>query len=315
VGISGRITYYSNSLVSVPSADVSLAGAASQTVKTTSSGIYSVTGLPAGKWVIEPAKQGAIGNAVSSLDAARVLQVIAGMTTFNSLQRLACDVTGDGTLSALDAVRILQLSAGVIEQLPAGELCRSDWLFYPSPSTMPNQQIVLPSVDNNVCRQGSITMNPLQTTATNQDFDAVLLGDCTGNWTPSAGAALRMRSSSGPSVHSGKPRRLPGGRIRLPIYVQAGAPFQALDIKLSYDYTALSLVAVRPRAAAAQALSSVSNARPGLLSVSLASAHPIAASAGVLDIELAGDASAAHLRLLSARIDEQPARVVTHGAD
>ena len=315
VGISGRITYYSNSQISVPGADVSLAGTAAQTAKTSSSGSYSVTGLPAGRRVIEPAKQGAIGNAVSSLDAARVLQVIAGMTTFNSLQRLACDVTGDGTLSPLDAVRILQLSAGVIEQLPAAELCRSDWLFYPSPSTMPNQQIVQPSVDNSVCRPGSIIMDPLQTTATQQDFDAILLGDCTGNWTPAAGAALRMLSSSGPSVHSGKPRRLPGGRVRLPIYVQAGAPFQALDIKLSYEHAALSLVAVRPRAAAAEALTSVSNERPGLLSVSLASAQPIAGSAGVLDIELAGDANAAHLRLLSARIDEQPARVVTHGAN
>jgi hypothetical protein len=131
----------------------------------------------------------------------------------------------------------------------------------------------------------------------------------------STGGALRMHSSSGPSVHSGTPRRLPGGRIRLPIYVQAGAPFQALDIKLSYEYTALSLVSVQPRAAAAEALTSVSNERPGLVSISLASARPLAASAGVLTIEFAGDASAAHLRLLSAQVDENPARVVTHGAD
>lgn len=313
VALSGRITYYNNGQVAVPGVDVSLAGAQSQTVKTTSSGSYSAN-LPAGRWVVEPSKQGSIGNSVSSLDAARVLQVIAGMTSFNNLQRLACDVTGDGTLSALDAVRILQLSAGVIDQLPAASMCRSDWLFYPSPATMPNQKAVLPLVDN-VCRPGSIIMDPLQTTATNQDFDAILLGDCTGNWTASTGGALRMHSSSGPSVHSGTPRRLPGGRIRLPIYVQAGTPFQALDIKLSYEYTALSLVSVRPRAAAAEALTSVSNERPGLVSISLASARPMAPSAGVLTIEFAGDESAAHLRLLSAQVDEQPARVVTHGAD
>lgn len=313
VAVSGRITYYS-SQVSVPGVDVSLAGAQPQTAKTTSSGSYGATNLPAGTWVVEPSKLGSIGNAVSSLDAARVLQVAAGMTTFNNLQRLACDVTGDGTLSALDAVRILQLSAGVIDQLPAATLCGSDWLFYPAPSTMPNQQTVLPVV-NGVCHAGAIIMDPLQTTATNQNFNAILLGDCTGNWTASTGGALRMHSSSGPSVHSGTPRRLPGGRIGLPIYVQAGAPFQALDITLSYDHPALSPVSVRPRAAAAEALTSVSNERPGLVSISLASARPIASSAGVLDIELAGDVRTAHLRLLSAQVDEQQARVVTHGAD
>jgi sugar lactone lactonase YvrE len=314
VAISGRITYYNNPQVSVAGVDVSLAGAASLTVKTTSSGSYGSSNLPAGTWVVEPSKQGSIGTAVSSLDAARVLQVIAGMKTFNSLQRLACDVTGDGTLSALDAVRILQLSAGVIEQLPAAEPCRSDWLFYPSPAAMPNQETVLPSISG-VCHPGSIVMDPLQTTATNQDFDAILLGDCTGNWTPSVGAALRLRSSSGPRAHSGTPRRVPGGRIRVPIYVQAGTPFQALDLTLSYEPTALSLVSVRLRAAAAGALTSVSNERPGQVSISLASARPIDSSAGVLTVEFAGDARAAHVRLLSAQIDEQPARVVTHGAD
>ena len=148
VSASGRITYYSNGNVSVSGVDVVLTGPTSQAAKTSSSGNYNVTNLPAGRWEIEPSKQGSIGNAVSSLDAARVLQVIAGMTTFSALQRLACDVTGDGTLSALDAVRILQLSAGVLDQLPASQLCQSDWLFYPSPATVPNQQIVLPTVDN-----------------------------------------------------------------------------------------------------------------------------------------------------------------------
>ena len=120
VSASGRITYYTNGSPSVPGVDVVFTGPSSLAPKTAANGTYNATNLPQGRWEIEPSKQGSIGNAVSSLDAARVLQVIAGMTSFTALQRLACDVTGDGTLSALDAVRILQLSAGVDRAVAGG---------------------------------------------------------------------------------------------------------------------------------------------------------------------------------------------------
>ena len=50
---------------------------------------------------------------LSSLDAAWVLQYIAGTRTFSEEQVLLADLTGDGTTSSLDATRILQVSVNI----------------------------------------------------------------------------------------------------------------------------------------------------------------------------------------------------------
>jgi hypothetical protein len=316
VSVSGKISYYSNSQISVPGADVDLTGPTSQTVRTSSSGNYSVTSMPAGTWQVEPVKIGGFGNAVSSLDAARVLQVIAGITTFTPLQRLACDVTGDGSLSALDAVRILQFSAGVITQLPLAQACGSDWLFYPSPAQMQNQTITPPLISGGSCQPGNIEIDPLLVQATNQDFNAILIGDCTGNWTPAAaGAALRQLASSaaGTTVRAGTLRHGPDHRLLLPVYVRAQAPFHALDLRVVYDASALTLRSVHTHGSASEAMIGVSANRPGIVGVSLASAQPIDAAAGaVVLVEFTG-ADAAPPQILHAQVDEQPARVVSVG--
>src|SRR5207249_2167691 len=120
------------------------------------------------------------GEGVSTLDAVYVLQALAGLRTFSSSQRLACDVTGDGTLSALDAVRILQYKVGLISTLPVADTCASDWVFVPA-SAGANAQVVEPAVSSGSCQTGAVEFQPLTGTLTNQDFSAVLFGDCTGN--------------------------------------------------------------------------------------------------------------------------------------
>ena len=313
VAVSGSVTYYANPNVSVSSVEVDLTGPQSQTVRTSADGFYGASEIPAGTWSVAPVKLGSLGSAVSALDAARVLQVIAGLTTFSPMQRLACDVTGDGTLSAVDATRILQYSAGIITKLPAGNLCNSDWLFYPSPDSMQNQELIPPTLGGGSCNPGNIVIDPLLVQATNQDFDAILLGDCTGNWTPSeGGGAFRQRASFSTAVHAGRPRRGPGGRVRLPIYVQSRGPFQALDVTLTYDPDALSLRSARPRGAAAGAMIGVSDDEPGVVQISLASGTPIEGNGAVVVVELSG-AGTAHIELAEAEVDERPARAVTHG--
>jgi DNA-binding beta-propeller fold protein YncE len=318
VAVSGVVSYYANSQVRVPGVEVDLTGPLTQTVITTSTGSYNASNIPTGTWEIQPAKSGSIGTAVSSLDASRVLQVISGSRSFNALENLACDVTGDGTLSVLDAVRILQLSAGVITQLPAAQACRSDWLFYPRPDPAQNQTVAVPSLTSSSCRQGNILLNPMLTTVQDQDFDGILLGDCTGNWTPTAGGALRLTAPSGVTVHAGSLRRAPGKRFRMPIYVQGQESFQALDVRLAIDGAALTLRSARPRAAATEALSSVHRVG-NTITISVASAEPIDARRGsVVMAEFSGDAAAADaasVRLLSAQVDEQTARLVTHRPD
>ncbi len=309
--VAGSITYYANTNV-VASVGVDLSGAVNTTLQTNQSGAYGASGPP-GTWNIEPAKNGGFGTAVSSLDAARVLQAVAGLTTLNALQRLACDVTGDGTLSTFDAVTILQFAAGLITRMPAATMCNSDWLFYPSPVSVPGQQVLPPSLAGGTCRQGQIVLAGLSGPAQNQDFDAILLGDCTGNWSPSGGAALRQLAGSGPTVHAGAPRRARGNRLLIPIYVQGGGSFQALDLRLSFNRDAAAFVEARPRKAAAGALISTSD-DGGRITVSLASGSAITGGNGpmLMLVFRADDENALDLHLDGAAVDEQLAATVTH---
>lgn len=177
--LSGHVRYYAGARP-VDAAVVHLEGAASTT--TDASGAYAFAAVRPGNWALVPAKTGDARNGISALDATRVLEFSAGMGDFNSAQRLACDVTGDGTCSPLDATRILQFVAGATARFEAAVLCRSDWLFVPNPAPAANQSFTQPLLNGTSCQMGRISYAPLAGDATDQDFVAVLLGDVTGNW-------------------------------------------------------------------------------------------------------------------------------------
>jgi sugar lactone lactonase YvrE len=309
--LSGQVLYY-NGDGAVPNVDVMLNGSSTQVAGTTISGQYAKD-LASGSWTVNPQKEGALGAGVSSLDAARVLQAMVGLRTLDPLQRLACDVTGDGSLSSLDAARILQLSVGMIDRFPVAEACSSDWVFVPQPSQVPNQEITEPVIGSGVCRHGSISLDPLVGTATGQDFRAVLFGDCTGNWSSTAGAALRILAPSSAVVHAGRPRRARGGRVRVPIYVQTARPFNALDLQLRYDPAEVRPLSVELRSRTAGALVRHRIDGSGRMYVSLASAKPVQNHRGaVLVAEFRAadpNARSTSVRVVAGSIDEQSARV------
>jgi Dockerin type I domain len=188
--LSGNIRYYSNDQP-VPGAAVLLNGSAA--ASTSSAGQYTLSDVAPQNATVEPLKNGATAGAVSSLDAARILQVQAKLATFTDRQRLACDVTGNGTLSSLDAARIIQYLAGLIDRLPVAEACNSDWLFLPSPSGVSNGTPVGPLISNGACTRGALAYTPAAPPLADQDFVALLFGDCTGNWTPPAAPVLGTR--------------------------------------------------------------------------------------------------------------------------
>jgi hypothetical protein len=96
----------------------------------------------------------------------------------------AADVTGDGTLSTLDAAYILQHAVGNATRSPPAQTCASDWLFVPNATSAPNQTSIAPALTTGSCQPGAIAFAPLAANASGQSFTAILLGDCTGSWTP-----------------------------------------------------------------------------------------------------------------------------------
>ncbi len=184
--VAGRIQYY-NAGRPVPGVTVRLHGSSQLTAVTNALGDYAFDGLVAQDVVVEPEKGGDFGAGVSSLDAAYVLQVVVGQRVFDSTQRLACDVTGNGSVSALDAAHILQYQIGLRGRFDVAVACDSDWVFVPSPEFTGNQRLVQPGMSSGSCQRGAVALEPLEGTVDGQDFLGVPFGDCTGNWQPSVG--------------------------------------------------------------------------------------------------------------------------------
>jgi hypothetical protein len=179
LGVSGALRARGGA--AMVGAALTLAGAATRSAATGAGGAYAFAGVAPGVWQLTPRKSGDLRFAVTALDAAWVLQLAAGLRSLDAVQRLAGDVTGDGSVSALDAALILQRAVGLEGPFPAATACASDWLFLPAPAALPNQSIVSPSTAGG-CVMGSVTYGPLATAAGGQDFTGVLLGDVTGNW-------------------------------------------------------------------------------------------------------------------------------------
>jgi hypothetical protein len=234
-----------------------------------------------------------------------VLRAVAGGGQLNALQRLACDVTGNGHLSALDASRILQVAVGQVASVPVANACGSDWAFVPDPTVLPNQRLVQPESDNNSCRPGGIVFDPLLGDAPEQDFMAVLFGDCTGNWSDTHSSNSRIGRDG--RAHLGTPHRVSGGRWAVPLFISSPEPFLALDVRVGFDGPARP-VAVHPVGVSRDAMLRSDSDGHSVLTIALASANELTVDTGpvaVLMFESPTRRPGTRLaRLLSVNVDE-----------
>jgi hypothetical protein len=310
--ISGSIRYYASTRP-VPNATVRATASPTRTAVTDATGAFAFTAMPPGTVVIEPRKLGDFGSpvAITALDAAQVLQVVAGTRTFDARQRLACDVTGNGTLSSLDAANILQRQVGLLPRFAVANKCDSDWLFDPVATPGTGRRLIPPVITSTSCQRGAIAYEPLAGDQTQQNFVGILFGDCTGNWQPPGAAALQATAAgTATDVRLRVSRRTADGMMRVPIAVDAAGDYSAVDLTIGLG-PGLRAVAVKPLRAAANALMVSNLSDPSRARIALASAEPLQPGA-ILVLEIAADADAApDVRLLRALVDDQPALATT----
>lgn len=116
-------------------------------------------------------------NAVTAFDASIVLRYLVNQLTLNCCQKAAADVTGDGCITNFDASKILQFVIGEFDYFPKKEAEQTNWLFFYDS-------------DHSGCGKDADCLlpiekycyTPLNTDQVDQDFDAVILGDVSGNW-------------------------------------------------------------------------------------------------------------------------------------
>ena len=250
-GVAGLIHYYNNPSLAVPEAVVQLqnmtTGTTAAAAQTDSTGQFVFSGIGPGNWQLQPLKTGDVGRAVDIQDAIAILEATVGLSTLTVQQQLACDVSGDNSVNIADAVRILEYAVGLISRFPVARTCNSDWAFVPEPAPAANQHILKPQISAGSCRNGAIAFEPLAAQANNQNFSALLFGDCTGSWQASSPriAALSVAPGASGEVRIGRHLQRHGPHLRVPVSVKAES-FRGLIVQLGYDPVQVAPLHARP---------------------------------------------------------------------
>ncbi len=158
--ISGMVAYGTtptgDAVKFVPGVLLSAAGTSSASASTDMSGAYQINNLTSGgNYTVTPSKSGDV-NSISSFDASLVSRKTANLTTLTANQLIAADVSNDGTISSFDASLIARTASGISNIGIAGQ-----WKFAPASRNYQN-----------------LTANQ-----TAQNYDAILMGEVSGNWT------------------------------------------------------------------------------------------------------------------------------------
>ncbi len=159
--ISGSVLY---SIVTNPVPEVTMTGAGSPEVSTTTGGdgMYQLSGFGAGAYTVTPSKPGqqcGTFNGIFSVDAAKVSQYVVGLRTFNANEQQAAMVAGLGFISSFDAALIARRVVGLCTE-PTN--LGGQWVFTPA-------NRIYPSVTS---------------TIEGENYTAILMGDVDGDWNP-----------------------------------------------------------------------------------------------------------------------------------
>ncbi len=266
--VDGTITY--GNAVGAPAqrfiSNVTVTGTGSPSVSTTTAppgpnaGQYALSGFGSGAYTVIPSKTGAINGSITSFDAAKIAQHVAGIITLTGNQFLVADVSGNGTLSSFDAGQLARYVAAV-----PGSGSTGNWRFVPVNRPYP-------SVTTNISAE---------------DYSALLMGEVSGNWTNTGARPIDSRRP----ILKGEPEEniavyLPniessgGKEIIVPVNVQDVAERGAIsyEFDLRYDPTVIQPHAevAYVKGTVSRGLSVVTNVtEPGVLRVVVYGAMPI----------------------------------------
>ena len=172
--ISGKVVHWKNKR-EIPETIVHLTGEDTRDINTGKSGWINFTDLDSGQYLITPEKNNDI-NGISAYDASLIMRHVVGVKTIEDKQALiAADVSGNGEISSLDAFYILDHSVGN-RKLPFPGVGKI-WAF--SPYDYPLTDINWSKLINN---KDNIQLNIYNASLLGQNFEGILLGDVSGDW-------------------------------------------------------------------------------------------------------------------------------------
>jgi hypothetical protein len=280
--LSGSIVHYASSF---PVPGVSIVANAGPAL-TNPAGAYAVLARPEFPLELVPTKDGEAANGIDALDAVRVLQIAAGVTAAgDDGDRLACDVSGNGTVSALDASLLLRFLVGAEAQLPVAATCGGDWLFIPELGPGAAGTTALPIIAFGDCAPGAIVHDSLPGDLALQNFRAIPFGDCNGDWEPPAGMAeslVHPQTESAEMTITAGPLHGRTRSLRFPVTIPTGIGLNSFEATIGYDAEELAVTEVRRVGDARRAIFAANNDQTGKLRIAFAAAQPMVAEEGPL---------------------------------
>lgn len=256
--------------------NVTVTGTGSPNVFTTTAapgataGQYLLTGFGAGSYTVTLSKTTG-QNSVTSNDAARIAQHVAGISVLTTdIQKVSADVSGNGSVSSNDAAFIARFAAGL--GAPIGNT--NTWQFYlpPGPTfpigASPTTRTYASVIDN----------------LTGEDYVGILIGEVTGNWTPSAARQLvgKQFTVISPDILVDLPTIVTttDNEVVVPVSVHGTENKEIIsyEFDLRYDPAVIQPLVepVDVTSTASRGLSFVTNIEePGLLRVVVYGAYPV----------------------------------------
>ena len=226
--ISGKIGYYSDFLNKpIPNTIVQLTGGAIATDITDNLGNYEFLNLGQLNYTVKPSHDGDLGDAITPYDASLVLQYYVQLITLTPYQKIAADVSGNGSITPWDASQILRYYVGDISDFPIGD----DWKCVPVSFQIDdsNWQIA----------PDSLNYNPLSQNETGQDYYGIIYGDVSGNWSLPSPVLLKDQIDIPiTSLLKAEPiYGLPGSTIEIPFEFQNLTATYSFGAMLEFDQT------------------------------------------------------------------------------
>jgi hypothetical protein len=256
----------------VPGVTLLGVGAATKSTASAAGGSYTLSGLVSNSdYTVVPSKTGDV-NGISTTDATRILQELTAPGTINSCQSQAGDATNNGSLSTTDATRILQFLSGT----PVAGNTTGNWRFIPA----------------------SRSYNPLTANQTNQNYEALLIGDVTGNWVPPAlRSTQRVNAPTGTAIPVTLPDAAagPGQMITIPILVPSltGQGVEGFQFTLTFNPAILDFLnSDTAGTISAGSLVSENETPPGTVNLAAARATPYTGSGTLINLKFMVQASA-----------------------
>ena len=209
--IHGTVRYYREqvggaepSLKGIPDENVTRTSSleASASVPTDAAGSYSFTD-EGGNVTLTPASvrvmtdETECHNSITAADATQTAQGAIGIVTLTANQRIAADVSNNGTISSFDAALTAQKAVAapcLAYAFPVRTATGSDWAFRPV----------------------SRTFTPLTGAGEDYSFLGILYGDTTGNWTAPAFAQSMDEKTPAPSLEAAAETALAESTVRIP---------------------------------------------------------------------------------------------------